>query len=1291
MTNHLSPMRFVRLILIAVVIALLVRMGISVAPSYAHRPHDVVTQIEVSPNYKQDQTVLIVVRGNLYRSSNGGTSWQRITQGLDNSSSIADLELSQQNDDLAFLGTTGDGIYRSSDKGFTWEKISADLDEVAIQQIVVSPASSKIVLAVSMSNVLYLTRNAGNSWQKVLESDRPIEALSFSDNGQLAVAVNQKQLLISGDGGETWQVSDRVKSGLPLDSPVVAIESTIGDSLASMLLATETQGIFQTSNQGKTWTQLTDPIANEIVEAFKILPDSQNNIQLFVSTANTGLFYWDGQKWESRTEGLKTDGQAQKMKQANFTELEFSPDGSVSFLGGFDGLFKSEDRGKKWQDIETLARGTVVALGVWNDSTLATVDYVGNINISNDGGKTWKVSQNGLEVPWFTGNFNKVKPNDDPRRYFDITFSPNYETDKTLWATLLWTKVARSEDGGISWSVLPLPREERGLTIVASPDFSNDRTVYIATQRGNIYISQNGGKNFELIGQVPSLRGNYGSSIAISPNFASDRTLYVTGDRGIYKSTDVGKNWEGITENTALAKAGKMQIVISPDFANDGTLFVTTNNQGLFQSLDGGKTWNQQRKIPGLDTKLSGLAAIAISPNYKNDQTILLGVLGIGLYKSENGGQSFAQIADASLPLSRITNVPSSGKPIVFSPNYVNDKTIYRFGSASAEIFKSIDSGKTWEVLAIQDSESIGTAGPLSYVRLVLYVYRGLIKRILVATVAGVILYLILRFFNRHGLLSFHLAQVHRYRQNEPLVPISWKVLIVVLLVLRLFFSFANLDRKPYNADEVRGFYRIAGYTRSEIVEEVFNGEIVTAEKILTYQVPTSAKGLPDTLSALGGNPEHTPLYYILSRFVISIFNDPFAARFLSIIFGLACLPAVYWLCYELFGSRSVGWITVGLISVSPYQILLSQGAREYSLWGLAILISTTAFLYALRKNNKLSWVICTLALIFGLYSHLFFVFVAFGYGLYLASLGLRQAKVYLVPFLISISVAFLGFLPWILIVFINIGEIQKKTQWVSSRNSNISILLRGLLVSLRNSFLDWNNSIPRIESYSSYLIFGLVVVSLYFLIRFTPRKVWSLVVISIVLTPLVLTITDLLLGGGRSLQSRYLLPSVLFAEIAVAYFLTKCIVFSLYAGEKFFWRLTYLVIVLVGVLSAIAIAQTPTWDYLDQGTTANALNLKIAPLINAANRPVVISDAPHSFLLGLSHLTDKDVEFQLLNDVEASEFSRYFNISNLLMNKYDEIFIYLPDKQFKSFLEDEQGVKLESVLGKKLYQAVSN
>ncbi|MBE9068922.1 hypothetical protein IQ260_19955 [Leptolyngbya cf. ectocarpi LEGE 11479] len=52
-------------------------------PVQAHRPHDVVTQVKLSPRYTQDTTVYTVVRGNVFKSVDGGNNWQRIVEGFD--------------------------------------------------------------------------------------------------------------------------------------------------------------------------------------------------------------------------------------------------------------------------------------------------------------------------------------------------------------------------------------------------------------------------------------------------------------------------------------------------------------------------------------------------------------------------------------------------------------------------------------------------------------------------------------------------------------------------------------------------------------------------------------------------------------------------------------------------------------------------------------------------------------------------------------------------------------------------------------------------------------------------------------------------------------------------------------------------------------------------------------------------------------------------------------------------------------------------------------------------------
>jgi uncharacterized membrane protein len=95
----------------------------------------------------------------------------------------------------------------------------------------------------------------------------------------------------------------------------------------------------------------------------------------------------------------------------------------------------------------------------------------------------------------------------------------------------------------------------------------------------------------------------------------------------------------------------------------------------------------------------------------------------------------------------------------------------------------------------------------------------------------------------------------------------GWKLLVTILLILGIFFRFAGLEQKVFNADEVRGLLRLSGHTSQEFVEQVFDGDIVGVEDLQRYQKPTSEKQLTDAINALAGNPEHTPLYYLLVRF----------------------------------------------------------------------------------------------------------------------------------------------------------------------------------------------------------------------------------------------------------------------------------------------------------------------------------------------------------------------------------------------------------------------------------------
>src|SRR5207248_4961479 len=101
--------------------------------------------------------------------------------------------------------------------------------------------------------------------------------------------------------------------------------------------------------------------------------------------------------------------------------------------------------------------------------------------------------------------------------------------------------------------------------------------------------------------------------------------------------------------------------------------------------------------------------------------------------------------------------------------------------------------------------------------------------------------------------------------------------------------------------------------------------------------------------------------------------------------------PGLYWLCRELFGCSRTAWMAVALLAVSPFHVLYAQEAREYSLWTVAILLSSAALLRAARLQTRRTWWAYAASVALGLYSHTLFVLVAGAHGAYMAASCVRM------------------------------------------------------------------------------------------------------------------------------------------------------------------------------------------------------------------------------------------------------------------------------------------------------------
>ncbi|NJN61917.1 MAG: hypothetical protein HC795_10620 [Coleofasciculaceae cyanobacterium RL_1_1] len=553
--------------------------------AYAHRPHDVVTQIETSQDYDTNQILLILVRGNLFRSADAGVSWQRLTYGLDVklASSLTDLTLSSSSNtgqEEFFLASNHNGIFRSQDLGSTWTKFDPGLASLEIQHIEAAQGENRFVLASDVTGRVYQLAANSERWETTLEiKNGEIAAIDISWPTEALKAVGTKdgRLWLAKGDAKDW-VQRSVTDELNSDEMLATLELYAEEPTSITLLVGTTGGrVLKSTDDGNSWTVIGDTLTGSVADIEVVAPaDIQKTPSILISTTENGLFSLtaDGQ-WQAQQNGLKTDPQAQEMGEPNFGDLEISPDGQMLFMAGFDGFFRSTNQGQNWESLETLARDTIVSLAVSpnyvNDSTLAVASYVGHLYLSHDGGETWEITNRGLEIPRFTRTFDAVEPNYDPRRFFDIQFSPTYSIDQTIVASTLWTKLAVTHNTGKSWNLLAMPKTMRGLTIALSPDYVQDQTLFVSSEDPKIYISTNSAQDFTVVGKRPPFKGNYGSFLVISPNFKADQTLFTSGELGIYKSEDSGKNWEAITRDTQIATLGDLQIAVSPNYANDRT------------------------------------------------------------------------------------------------------------------------------------------------------------------------------------------------------------------------------------------------------------------------------------------------------------------------------------------------------------------------------------------------------------------------------------------------------------------------------------------------------------------------------------------------------------------------------------------------------------------------------------------------------------------------------------------------------------------------------------------------
>ncbi len=247
----------------------------------------------------------------------------------------------------------------------------------------------------------------------------------------------------------------------------------------------------------------------------------------------------------------------------------------------------------------------------------------------------------------------------------------------------------------------------------------NERlTIYVGAGGGGVWKSVNGGTTYKPVFDKQPVQSI--GAIAIDPK--KPKTVWVgTGESwtrnsvsigdGIYKSIDGGENWV----NTGLKNSERIsKILVDPNNSNivyacvPGKLWSDSDDRGVYQTRNGGQTWDKILKGTNASTGCSSLAMSS-----RDSKTLYAGLWDFrrqgwifrsgGENSTAPSGSSFQKSTDGGATWTELNDKSAAGLPakpwgrvaVVTAPS--NPDVVYTFiESNHSGLYRSGDKGKTW-------------------------------------------------------------------------------------------------------------------------------------------------------------------------------------------------------------------------------------------------------------------------------------------------------------------------------------------------------------------------------------------------------------------------------------------------------------------------------------------------------------------------------------------------------------------------------------------------------------------
>ena len=550
--------------------------------------------------------------------------------------------------------------------------------------------------------------------------------------------------------------------------------------------------------------------------------------------------------------------------------------------------------------------------------------------------------------------------------------------------------------------------------------------------------------------------------------------------------------------------------------------------------------------------------------------------------------------------------------------------------------------------------------------------------------------------------------------------------LIAGLVLLGVALRLYGLEQKIVWHDEVATRVLAAGATMAAQMQGLYHAQVLTAGQVLQYQQVQQGTSVLALIADLAQHdPQHPPLYYVLAKVWVDFLGDSvYALRTLSVLFSGLGLLAMYWFVRELAASRRAALTAMLLMGVSPLFILYGQEAREYALWTLTLLLSSAALLRALRVSrtvptlldqNKLgpvasrkdhvgesvrsvtvwalsdvqrAWLLYGCSLLVAVYTSLSTLSLILVQILYVAIVTRMQWSRTLYGFIVSLSAVGLLCLPWALNLLRNFEAFSASMAWSSVIVIPRTAVLRILSLNVtRNVFDFWPEVVQDqwLPIAASVACVTVIVAACVWVFRHTRRETRLYLLLLLVLPTSMLLLPDLLFGGIRSSNARYLMPVWLAVVAVLAIALDQALTLAARALERerssrgqgvFSSRQGVVGILLcLAVLFLVALPMATNILHAQQQapwTKSLSISLpEVAKIINQSTNPLMIGNQERHHpgnLFALANLLKPETKMQLLPIALESSW-------RLPAHKGD-VFLYSPTDQFRRALEKNNQVR---------------